>query len=115
MLSSAYQQWELCDKKKLDVGLPVIVLGYARGGDRLIQKGGVAQPANCKGTLASTCENPKAPEFLEIDANQTQGASGGPIINHQGKIVGMVSFSDSDKSMLYGIHSLILQKLLLNE
>lgn len=112
MLKNSYQPWMFSEKSKLEVGLPVIVLGYSSGAERLTKRGGVAKPANCKGSLASTCQ---APEPLEIDANQTQGASGGPIVNYKGEILGMVSFTDSEKKMLYGIHSLILHQLLRNK
>ena len=104
----AYENWTLSAKDKLDVGDALIVLGYPLGGGRLLTKNGMAVPASCEGKLTSDCQ---APDFLEINVNQTQGASGGPIVNRNGEVVGMVSFADSDKKFVYGIHSAVLRKL----
>ena len=104
-----YHPWSLIGDKKLDVGEDVIVLGYSLGGGRLLNKKGLVVPASCEGKLTSECQ---PADFLEIDVNQTQGASGGPIINSYGHIVGMVSFSDKDKKLVYGIHAAVLQQLL---
>lgn len=105
-LEQAYQPWHLYDKPQLDVGEPVIVLGYSMGGERLVNKEGIAEPVSCEGKLTSSCQ---APAPLEINVNQTHGASGGPIINHLGEIVGMVSFSDAEK-LVYGIHSIVISQ-----
>ena len=104
-----YQSWSMIGSKKLDVGEGVIVLGYSLGGGRLLNKKGLVVPASCEGKLTSECQ---PSDFLEIDVNQTQGASGGPIINYHGNIIGMVSFSDKDKKLVYGIHASTLQELL---
>jgi pSer/pThr/pTyr-binding forkhead associated (FHA) protein len=104
-----YQNWILSGKDKLEVGEAVIVLGYSLGGGRLLNKNGVAIPASCEGKLTSDCQNP---DFLEIDVNQTQGSSGGPVINRGGEIVGMVTFSDGDKKLVYAVHSALLNSLM---
>lgn len=104
-----YQSWSLSGKDKLEVGEAVIVLGYSLGGGRLLNKNGIAIPASCEGKLTSDCQ---APDFLEIDVNQTQGSSGGPVINKVGEIVGIVTFSDADKKLVYAIHSALLKNLM---
>lgn len=104
-----YRPWVFSDKERLEVGEVVIVLGFSLGGGRLLNQNGVAIPVSCEGKLTADYQ---APGFLEIDVNQTQGASGGPIINKGGEIIGVVSFSDGEKKLVYGISSTVLQKLM---
>lgn len=105
----SYHTWQISDKKTLEVHETVMVLGYPSGRIRLLTKQGMAVPASIEGKFASECTSPG---FLEIDANQTQGASGGPVVNQSGQIVGMVSFSDKEKRLIYGIHGQVLSELM---
>ncbi|BBM83888.1 trypsin-like peptidase domain-containing protein [Candidatus Uabimicrobium amorphum] len=104
-----YSEWRIIEETQINVGEEVIVLGYSLGGGRLLNKNGVAKPVVCEGKVSSES---KAPDFVELDVNQTNGSSGGPIINKKGKIVGVVSFSDGKKNLVYGIHSKILEELM---
>ena len=104
-----YYHWKFSDQKPLDVGKKVIVTGYLLGGGRLLNKNGIVVPASCEGKLASDYTGDMN-SFLEIDVNQTSGASGAPII-YNGEIIGMITFSDKDKKLVYGIHSYNFIKL----
>lgn len=104
-----YSEWRIVEESQLSVGEEVIVLGYSLGGGRLLNKNGIAKPVVVEGKVSSES---KAPDFVELDANQTNGCSGGPIINKKGEIVGVVSFSDGEKNLVYGIHSKILEELM---
>ena len=103
-----YQDWQVFLKDKLDVGEDIIVIGYPSGGGRFIKTDGMVQPASCMGKLTRDCTKE---QFLEIDVNQNRGASGGPVINLQGQIIGLICFSDSDKKLVYAIHSANLKPL----
>ncbi len=104
-----YTPWKIVERDKIEVGESIITLGYSLGTGRLLNKNGRAIPAACEGRLTSECE---VPDFLELDVNQNQGSSGGPIVNKNGEIVGIVSFTDQDKKLLYGIHGKILDRLM---
>ncbi|WP_372368441.1 trypsin-like peptidase domain-containing protein [Candidatus Uabimicrobium sp. HlEnr_7] len=104
-----YNEWHIVEKPQLNVGEEVIVLGYSLGGGRLLNKNGVAKPVVCEGRVSSESQ---APDFVELDVNQTNGSSGGPIIDKKGNIVGIVSFSDGKKNLVYGIHGKILEELM---
>jgi len=104
-----YYRWCISEKKSFDIGESLVVMGYSLGGARLLNKQGMVVPVSCEGKLTSDCQTPG---FLEMNVNQTQGASGGPIVNTKSEIVGMVAFSDREKRLVYGIHAQILIELL---
>lgn len=104
-----YHSWQISDEQTLEVNEEVTVLAYPSGRARLLNKQGLAIPANTKGTLTSECTTP---HFVELDVNQDQGASGGPVVNQAGQIVAMLTFSDKNKRLIYGIHGQIIVELM---
>lgn len=101
----SYYPWTTTDRTKIEVVEPVVVLGYPLGGSRLLDKAGQVVPISAEGKLASECISPS---FLEIDVNQNQGASGGPIVDKKGYVIGMLTFSDKEKKWIYGIHGQLI-------
>ena len=75
----------------------------------MLNKNGLAVPASCEGKLTSDCSSPG---FLEINVNQSHGASGGPVVDKRGSVIGMVSFSDQGKNLVYAIHGQIIKKMM---
>ncbi len=100
-----YYRWTITSQKQIEVGESVFVLGYPLGGSRLLDKEGIVIPVSSEGKLVSDCI---APAFLEIDVNQNHGASGGPIVDKKGYVLGMLTFSDKEKKLIYGIHGQLI-------
>lgn len=81
---------ELAADSKVDVGEPIVAVGFPHGTDSVIDS--PADPTSKNGTVSRKATKNGVPEY-EIDAAVSNGMSGGPVANLDGKVIGSVSFS----------------------
>lgn len=67
----------------VEVGEPVIVVGYPGGGPMTVTTGAVV--ALVRGELLD-----EPADVIRIDAEIRQGNSGGPLLDHEGRVIGVV-------------------------
>jgi len=87
LMESGYPEvMEFGDDQKLIPGQRVVALGYPLGRNALkIIEGGIT------GYEMIADEGSKSSSYLQIDASITHGSSGGPLVNLEGRVVGINS------------------------
>ncbi|BBX48004.1 hypothetical protein GCM10009641_09520 [Mycobacterium cookii] len=81
---------ELAPDSQVEVGEAIVAVGFPHGTDSVIDS--PAEPTSKNGTISRKATKKGIPEY-EIDAAVSNGMSGGPVANLDGKVLGLVSFS----------------------
>lgn len=85
------------DSRRLQEGDPVVALGYPLGVDR---------PTATRGIVSSPSQPIDGQHYVQTDAAVNHGNSGGPLVDEQGRVVGVNTFGlrDSDGTTAEGMH-----------
>jgi S1-C subfamily serine protease len=88
-LSTTQQPLVLGEISSEDIGRPLLVLGYSAQG---VDADGTVGSASAKaGVLSQRVIDPLSGRQLRADAVMDPGDSGGPVLDRDGKVVGMVA------------------------
>lgn len=76
-------------------GKRVFILGYPSTAE--INEKDLLAPSFSQGTISATKDSPQKDfQVLQTDAKISKGSSGGPLLDEQGRVIGMVTFITSD-------------------
>jgi serine protease Do len=81
---------ELASDTDVSIGTPILAVGFPESTKRITDPS--LDPTNKSGTVSKKSSMGSIPEY-EIDAAVTEGMSGGPTIELNGKVIGVNSFS----------------------
>lgn len=89
MVSSPHAQYLTLSEQTPSNHTPVLIIGYPRGGDRASQPGNVTDLVKALGKdIYGNRESIR--EVLAIQSSIVQGNSGGPVLNKEGDVIGVV-------------------------
>ncbi len=86
---------ELGSDAKVDIGTSILAVGFAESTTRVTDRS--LDPTNKSGRVSKKSTMGTVPEY-EIDAAITEGMSGGPAIELDGRVVGLNSFAPSGET-----------------
>ncbi len=81
---------ELASDADVSIGTPILAVGYPESTKRITDPS--LDPTNKSGTVSKKSSMGSVPQY-EIDAAVTEGMSGGPTVELNGKVIGVNSFS----------------------
>lgn len=83
----------LGDSDKTQVGDPVWVIGYPAAADsEILDQRSQLEPTTNDGKISAKKTAADGAPILQTNASTTHGNSGGPVINEDGKVVGLLTF-----------------------
>jgi len=89
---------ELGDSDKVKIGAEVFIIGSPYGLEHTLTSGNISRRRVSFGSLMSS-----EIEFLQTDAAINKGNSGGPMFDHKGKVIGIVSYIQSQSGGSEGL------------
>jgi len=111
---SSFKSYLELRSRPVEVGEEVYAVGFPLG---IIDKGGFPSPTFTKGIVSRVGVRPKGSkirvELIQFDAAVNPGNSGGPLLDGEGKVVGVVCAGiPSAQNMGFAIPSIHVKKLL---
>ena len=79
---------ELEYRQGLTAGEPVVAIGNPYGLEASLVTGIISNPARAMG--GAVCGS-RCPPFIQLDMSTNGGGSGGPLLNREGKVIGVIS------------------------
>lgn len=84
---------KLADSSKVHLQQHVTVLGYPAAGDsQALDKQAVYQPSITDGKVSALKKRDNGAPVIQVDASATHGNSGGPVVNDNGDVIGLLTF-----------------------
>jgi serine protease Do len=93
---------ELAQKGELQVGDPILAVGYPASTDKVTDF--TLVPAVKSGTISAQ-QTWKTQPLLQISAPTSAGMSGGPTVDMQARVVGIISFKPSEEEQAFNFIS----------
>lgn len=91
---------ELSDETDIGVGTPIVAVGYPGSVSRIIDP--TLEPTFKDGTVSAQRTQNRIP-FYEVSAASSPGMSGGPVVDMEGRQVGVVSQAPADESQSFNL------------
>ena len=89
---------ELAPKSEIQIGTPVLAIGYPGSVDSVTDTN--LEPSNKDGKISSKKTSGGVP-FYEISAATSPGMSGGPVVDLEGRVVGLISFGPNAETQAF--------------
>lgn len=84
---------DLADSRKLAQNSPVSLIGFPADADNQLTENSVISPSVTNGTINSIRQaNGSSSLLFQTDADASEGSSGGPAIDGEGKVFGLVTY-----------------------
>ncbi|MFZ1701373.1 MAG: serine protease [Pyrinomonadaceae bacterium] len=84
---------KLADSSTVHLQEHITVIGYPAAGDsQALDKQAVYQPSITDGKVSALKKRDNGAPVIQVDASATHGNSGGPVVNDNGDVVGLLTF-----------------------
>ena len=91
---------EISDESDVGVGTPIVAIGYPGSVSQIVDP--TLEPTFKDGTVSAQRTQAGVP-FYEVSAASTPGMSGGPVVDLEGKVIGIVSQSPAEESQSFNL------------
>jgi hypothetical protein len=91
---------EMSDETDIGVGTPIVAIGYPGSVSQIVDP--TLEPTFKDGTVSAQRTQAGIP-FYEVSAASTPGMSGGPVVDMEGRVIGIVSQAPAQESQSFNL------------
>lgn len=99
---------KLSETKRSEDAADVLILGYPSNADfDFMDSDSALQVSNISGNVSSNKTTEDGVKVIQISASVAEGTSGGPVLNNEGEVIGIITFGNKDSAGTTSIVSAI--------